>query len=365
MNRLYNEDKYAVNVIKLPMVYSNYGMTKKVMHDTFVASIFDGHGGDECSNYLKENLHTQIENWQGPDEAEFMKTLEKYYKDIGGYWKRLYRKRQEIYNSLKPGDNDKDDLKLRLTHTYLQLDYEFMTQVGKSGSTATSVFLYNMDLQDEDNMYFAPQTVSRLYVSQIGDTKCIICDKNGEAHALNAIHHPSSSIESRRLNKFTAGFATDSFGENRFMNFANTRAFGDLVAKSKGISAEPDITSYVIGDSNLIARNGLQAQTPGCVGGDECFLVLMTDGITNYATDQEVCDLIKATHRTRLSSPQKCAEEVVKYVEAVGGDDNATCIVIRLNNWGNWPNQDRTGKMREERLREGFSRIDRTDRDRG
>lgn len=358
MARRYNEDRYAVNVIELPLIHHDYGMNKTVKHNVFAASIFDGHGGDQCADFLRQQLHKQIESWS-PDRDEFMDLLKNYYKDIGGYWKRIYKKREDIYKSLLPKQNDIDDLHLRLTQTYLNLDYEFLEDNEKSGSTATSVFLYNLDVNDNENLYFEPGTVSRLYVSQIGDTKCVICDKNGEAHPLNSIHHPSSPLESRRLNKFSAGFATDSFGENRFMNFANTRAFGDLMAKSKGISAEPDITSYIIGDSIRISKEGLVEETPGHCGGDEGFLVLMTDGVTNYATDQEVVDLVMATFNQKAGKPQDCAEEVVRYVEAVGGDDNATCVVIRLSGWGKWPIQDRTGKIREDRLKDGISRMER------
>lgn len=358
MDRRYNEDRYAVNVIELPLIHHDYGMNKTVKHNVFAASIFDGHGGDQCADFLRQQLHKQIESWS-PDRDEFMDLLKNYYKDIGGYWKRIYKKREDIYKSLLPKQNDIDDLHLRLTQTYLNLDYEFLEDNEKSGSTATSVFLYNLDVNDNENLYFEPGTVSRLYVSQIGDTKCVICDKNGEAHPLNSIHHPSSPLESRRLNKFSAGFATDSFGENRFMNFANTRAFGDLMAKSKGISAEPDITSYIIGDSIRISKEGLVEETPGHCGGDEGFLVLMTDGVTNYATDQEVVDLVMATFNQKAGKPQDCAEEVVRYIEAVGGDDNATCVVIRLSGWGKWPIQDRTGKIREDRLKDGISRMER------
>lgn len=358
MNRMYNEDRYAVSILKLPIKYEEYGMSKDVMHNCFVASVFDGHGGDDCANFLQHHLHSRVELWQGSDEQSFMGLLEKYYKDIGGYWKRVYRKRAEIFKDLEPTSKEIDDLRLRLYQTYLQVDYDFMTEHDRSGSTSTSVFMYNLDVLDEQEMYFSPGTVSRLHVAQVGDTKCILCDRNGQSHALNSIHHPSSPAESRRLNKFTAGFATDSFGENRFMNFANTRAFGDLIAKSKGISAEPDITSYIIGDATAIARAELGHETPGSVGGDECFLVLVSDGVTGYATDQEICDLVMSTHNEHNGTPQRCAEEVVKYVDAIGGDDNATCIVIKLSNWGGWPAQDRTKRLREDKLKEGISKMD-------
>ncbi|CCH47063.1 putative phosphatase [Wickerhamomyces ciferrii] len=356
--RLYNEDKYSVNMIKLPIKLNDYGMTKIVQHDVFTTSIFDGHGGDECSTYLRNHLNEKVETIE-PTKEGYMDLLKKYNDDIGGYWKRIYRKRSDLFNSIEPKETDMDDLKLRLNQAYLSLDYEFLSNNKKSGSTSTSIWLYNLDPRDDSNLYFENGVISKLIISQIGDTKAIICDKDGKAHSLNSIHHPTSDIESKRLNKFSANFATDSFGENRFMNFANTRSFGDVIAKSKGISAEPDITQYIIGDSTSIAKNNLTSKTIGGKGGDECFIVLVTDGVTENATDQEIVDLIKTHHNNRLGKPQDCSEEVIKYIEAIGGDDNATCLIIRLNKWGKWPMEDKTGRIREERLKAGISRQER------
>ncbi|KAH3666555.1 hypothetical protein WICMUC_005624 [Wickerhamomyces mucosus] len=371
MQRLYNEDRYAANVIELPMKLDDYGLDKWIQHKCFTASVFDGHGGDSSSNFLQEELNKEIESTI-PSKEGLDRTLKTFKDDIGGYWKRIFKKKNDIYDELKPNEEDIDDLRLRLYQSYLNLDYKILKQESSrskdsgnllkgSGSTSTSVFLYNLNIRDNVNLYFNNSTISRLYISQVGDSKAIICARDGIAHSLNSIHHPTSLVESKRLNKYSAGFATDSFGENRFLNYANTRAFGDLIGKSKGISAEPDITSYIVGDSNLIFKHNLINETVAKKGGDECFLVLVSDGISNFATDQEIVDLVMTTynHKYDRTSPQECAEEVVKYVEAIGGDDNASCLVIRLNNWGHWPENDRTGQLREDKLKDSISKMER------
>lgn len=369
MSRLYNEDKYAANVVELPMRLDDYGLDKWIKQSCFAVSVFDGHGGDWTSKYLQSHLHEAIESCK-PDEQGFYKILQAYSENLGGYWKRLYKRRHDIFKGLEVHETDIDDVRVRLYQAYLESDYDIITQQSKaldksdrftgSGSTGTTLLLYNLNLRDHDHLYFNANTISRLYVSQIGDTKAIIVDKYGEAHALNSIHHPSSVIESQRLNKYSAGFLTDSFGENRFLNFANTRAFGDLTGKSKGLSAEPDITSYIIGDPNMIMKENLVSQTVAKKGGNECFIVLFSDGISNFATDQEVADLVMSTvnHKRGRATPQDCAEEIVKYVDAIGGDDNATAIVVRLLNWGGWPDLDRTGQLREDKLKAGISRME-------
>ncbi|KAH3687827.1 hypothetical protein WICPIJ_001202 [Wickerhamomyces pijperi] len=369
MNRLYNEDKYSVNVVDLPMKLDDYGLDKWIKQSCFAASVFDGHGGDQTSTYLQNHLHGAIESCN-PTEENLYQIMKTYSENIGVYWKRLYRRKNDIFKGLKVQPSDIDDVRLRLYQTYLEQDYKILMKQSEvlkksnhvitSGSTGTTILLYNLNIRDHDHLYFNANTISRLHVSQIGDTKAIIIDKDGEAHALNSIHHPSSTLESERLNKYSAGFLTDSFGENRFLNFANTRAFGDITGKSKGLSAEPDITSYIIGDPSIIMKENLANETIAGKGGGECFIVLFSDGVSNFATDQEIGDLVMSTvNRKRgRATPQDCAEEIVKYVDAIGGDDNATAIVVRLLNWGGWPNLDRTGQLREDKLKDGISKME-------
>lgn len=150
---------------------------------------------------------------------------------------------------------------------------------------------------------------------------------------------------------------TDSFGEERFIALANTRAFGDINFKQMGVTAEPEVTEYIIGDAQTIQQElspeQIKTHTVGGMGGDESFLILVTDGVTDVLTDQEIADIVMVHFNLKghdIASPQMGAEEVIKFVEYVGGSDNATCLIIRLNGWGKWPVIDRTGELRQERL---------------
>ena len=168
------------------------------------------------------------------------------------------------------------------------------------------------------------------------------------------------------MRKYAANFfMTDSFGEERFISLANSGAIGDVEFKQMGVTAEPDISQYIIGDGQVI-RHKLTADeiknyTVGGLGGDESFLVLCTDGVTGVLTDQEIADIVMVhvnMKGTPRATPQVGAEEVIKFVEYVGGDDNATCMVIRLSGWGHWPIEDRTGELRQQRMNDG-RRLDR------
>ncbi|KAG7664314.1 PTC6 [[Candida] subhashii] len=369
VNRLYNEDKYSAHVLNI--------------HDRvlFNFNVFDGHGGDCCSKYLAENLSQEIESADGlagtsyKDGSQTEVMLKNYAKNIGGYWRRWYKSREanlESYHANKitlsklPNQLVKDDLCWRIPLSFLQTDYHFMeaNEQDQSGSTCTSALIETIYSQPGvfqpyyENYFFNRHTISRLTIAQVGDTRAILVDKNGLANALTEDHHPSNPLEAERLRKYAMNMImTDSFGEQRFIALANTRSFGDVQYKEVGVTAEPDIRQYIIGDSKKIkqflTRDEINKYTIGGLGGDEGFLILCSDGVSNMLTDQEIADIIMTHFDMKghtVATPQSCAQEVIKFVEYVGGDDNATCMVVRLNGWGMWPTVDRTGELRQARL---------------
>ncbi|RLV92399.1 Pyruvate dehydrogenase acetyl-transferring-phosphatase 2 mitochondrial [Spathaspora sp. JA1] len=363
VNRLYNEDKYSAKVLNFK---------DKTL---FNFSVFDGHGGGLCSSYLAENLSREIEQQSVSDNIVREELIEKYRDQIDGYWKRWYKSRQDTFNMYKdfkislenfPELAANDDLPERLLLSFLDTDYKFceLNQHDISGSTCTTALIETIYSEPGvfqpyfENYYFNRHTISQLIIGQVGDTRAILVDKNGLANCLTEEHHPSNPVEATRLRKYsTSLFMTDSFGEERFVSLANTRSFGDLKYKQLGVTAEPDIVRYIIGDKKKIKEfltpEEIKKYTINGLGGDESFLVLLSDGITNVLTDQEVADIVMTHFDMKghtSATPQCCAEEVVKFVEYVGGDDNCTCLVVRLNGWGKWPSIDRTGELRQSRL---------------
>lgn len=376
VNRMYNEDRYSACVLDIG--------DKTV----FNFNIFDGHGGEQCLTFLLENLGRVVEasNALAGEDSARNALFKKYAQDIGGYWRRWYKQREQNVVKMAGAEPQvlllanidpslvKDDLLLRLPMAFLETDFQFFNQEdNKLGLTCTSAYIETVHLEDPgdfrpvyESYFFNRKTVSKLTVAQVGDTKAILVDRNGEAHALTEPHHPSNPMEASRLRRYSANyFMTDSFGEERFISLANTRAFGDLNYKEMGVTAEPDVAQFVIGDAkviqNVLTPDEIRTHTVGGLGGDEAFLILCTDGVTNEITDQEIADIVMVNFNNRghpKATPQYCAEEVIKFVEYIGGDDNATCLVLRLNGWGMWPVVDRTGPLRQERLN-AFSPRDR------
>lgn len=320
----------------------------------FNFAVYDGHGGAECSQFLHDKLAEYVESC---DLTAAPRLTEEYRKEIGGYWKRWKNGFDKYTSKMRPID----DLQIRIPIAFLQADLDYVHTNTTAGSTCTSVFLYTDDEYSAPvgrhqvltpGAFWEPGQTVQLVVAHVGDTRCIICDRFGEAQPLTSNHHPSSPVEAMRLQRYASSFMTDSFGESRFGAYANTRAFGDLKGKALGVTAEPDIIEHEIG--NPSGRVPL-SRTIGGHGGDECFLVLVSDGVSGFVSDQEMADIVMSTVNRAGSlrgTPQLAAEEVVKYAETVGGDDNATCMVIRLGGWNQWPmDLDRTAAMRESRLK--------------
>lgn len=366
-NRMYNEDRYSALVLNLDG------------RQTFNFNIFDGHGGEQCLLFLTKHLGAGVEQ-----HVDAQALVKKYAKNISGYWRRWYKQREQNMERMALAAPQvqhlhkvecADDLMLRLPMAFLLVDYSFFEQDdNKLGSTCTSVYLETLHREPtsdsrlvEEQYYFDRNTISKLTVAHLGDTKAILVDRNGEAHALTAPHHPSNPTEASRLRRYSPSyFMTDSFGEERFIALANTRAFGDLNYKELGVTAEPEVSQYIIGDSHtiqkMLTRDEIRDTTVGGLGGDEAFLVLVTDGVSGELTDQEIADIVMVNFNLRghqKASAQLCAAEVVKFVEYIGGDDNATCLVVRLSGWGRWPDIDRTGLLRQERLND-YTPRDRT-----
>ncbi|EGD95732.1 protein phosphatase 2C [Trichophyton tonsurans CBS 112818] len=160
--------------------------------------------------------------------------------------------------------------------------------------------------------FWHPDAPSSLLVSHIGDTRILLCSTaTGHPIPLTTDHHPSSPVETARLQRYAATFVTDSFGEERMSGLANTRAFGDITSKRIGVSAEPELRRIDMRPAEY------------------SFLVLMSDGVSGTLSDQEVVDIIK-----EAKTPDQGARDVVAFATEVSSDgDNATCLVVRLGGW--------------------------------
>lgn len=170
---------------------------------TTFAGVFDGHGGDECSNYLVDALPHQVRQ---------------------GMYNERQALRAAVENSRTASRTEQTEdaaselMRKILKAAYLKTDKEFITPktAPQSGSTAATVILLGR----------------RLFAANVGDSRVVLCRGGGQCVELTSDHKPSRPDEAARV-RAAGGFIL----HKRVMGeLAITRAFGDKSFKM-GIKA--------------------------------------------------------------------------------------------------------------------------------
>ncbi len=204
------EDRTIViqNLMYPPPDYYYNGDAKDTLSElafTTFAAVFDGHGGDECSNFLVDALPRHIRNQMLAQREELRKSIE------------TGRGRNGLHAD--SGEDATSEVMRRILKTaYLRTDKEFITpkNAPQSGSTGATVVLFGR----------------RLFAANVGDSRVVLARKNGACLELTSDHKPSRPDEAARV-RAAGGFIL----HKRVMGeLAITRAFGDKSFKM-GIKA--------------------------------------------------------------------------------------------------------------------------------
>ena len=120
--------------------------------------------------------------------------------------------------------------------------------------------------------------------------------------------------------------------DGSFDNFSEFRSLsgdslGDLRYKPFGVTPEPEVRTQVV---------------PGDAVSS---VILVSDGISEMLSDNEIADLARSQQR---KGPEASAKEVLDFAEEMGSSDNCTVIVIPLPGWAARV-KDTTKDLREYR----------------
>ncbi|KAJ2493746.1 Protein phosphatase 2C 6 [Coemansia sp. RSA 2050] len=322
--RAYNQDRAEFRPLRIPGMVAD--RKDKSSAQLMYLGVYDGHGGDSCSEYLKQVLHSNIEGVAVSDLPPVLDTMRQYGKDWSDYTPPALRALEDAMLRCEiPSFLTIDE---RITLAFLKADSSIrnMRWSDGQGSTACTVLLWD----SEGLPFWSHDSQLNVVVSSVGDSKAILCNVDshgGLAVPLNDLHHPGVRDERERLQRHGAFFSRDSFGEERAMaRVANTRAFGDWQVKRFGVIAEPQITHFDI------------------QGDEAAFIVIVSDGLTSVLTDQEIVDIVKG-----CANPETGARKLVDVAERLGSDDNMTAQVVRLPGWDS-PMLDLTADHRNRRL---------------
>ena len=287
--RNYNEDKVCIII--------NYKQPNNICDYSFF-SIYDGHGGNGCSEYLRDNLHKLIIN-----DINFPKNIE-----------------QSIKNGFEKAEKD------FLSNYALSKDE--LTIIDKSGSCALIMLIIK----------------NILYIANVGDSRGIASINNGQKYiSITEDHRPNSKKEEKRIinnggfiyqsqTLFNKNISKSEFilGPLRVMpgSLSVSRTIGDIQAKNNKfgglanvIIAEPDIFVYDLSKE------------------DFDFIILGCDGIYEKLSNKELIDgiwMIINDNKDKLDIHQlsgKISDFILKAALARKSLDNVTCVFVCFKNF--------------------------------
>eukprot|EP00746_Dinoflagellata_sp_MGD_P022839 gnl/MRDRNA2_/MRDRNA2_153461_c0_seq1.p1 gnl/MRDRNA2_/MRDRNA2_153461_c0~~gnl/MRDRNA2_/MRDRNA2_153461_c0_seq1.p1 ORF type:complete len:338 (+),score=55.90 gnl/MRDRNA2_/MRDRNA2_153461_c0_seq1:72-1016(+) len=244
--------------------------------------VFDGHGkfGHTVSHFIKENL------------AKLLIEKETLLSDPLGALSASFVSCQELIKS--------------------QADAQ------ESGSTATMVIRHN----------------NELHCAHVGDSRAVLAEegdspKQYQAVELTRDHKPEDETERKRIEACGGELRADksdvdaSVGDKfriykrfkKYPGLAMSRALGDVMGATAGISCEPDVKTYPI--------------TPR-----SRWVIVCSDGVWEFLSSQEAVDIVSSYSRHDAhSAAETLAKQAWDKWIAVGGGlvvDDITVLVVWL-----------------------------------
>ena len=300
---------------------------------TSFAAVFDGHGGDECSNYLVDALPHHIRQAMFAEREALRQAIEN---------SRTSSRAEQTEDAAS------ELMRKILKGAYLKTDKEFITPktAPQSGSTAATVILLGR----------------RLFAANVGDSRVVLCRGGGQCVELTSDHKPSRPDEAARV-RAAGGFIL----HKRVMGeLAITRAFGDKSFKmgikamleeeadelARGlnendqakdltaplVSAEPEIASMVrlalIMDSRISGRRALPLSLLGLMQvlshSDE-FLLLACDGLFDVFRSQDAIALARQELIAHRGEPAEVARILSdQAIRVRRSRDNVSILIVVL-----------------------------------
>uniref|UniRef100_A0A7S1FNH8 PPM-type phosphatase domain-containing protein n=1 Tax=Corethron hystrix TaxID=216773 RepID=A0A7S1FNH8_9STRA len=286
------------------------GEPKEDLHElamTAFAAVFDGHGGDECSNYMVEALPRNLRSFILA-ERDGLRTAVNSSRGPRGHSEQHEDAACEIMRRI-------------IKEAFLKTDKDFISPktAPQSGSTAATVILLGR----------------RLFACNVGDSRVVLCRNGGQCVELTSDHKPSRPDEAARV-RAAGGFIL----HKRVMGeLAITRAFGDKSFKM-GIKAmleeEADDMSESNGDKDLTALTApLVTAEPEIASlvlshNDE-FLLLACDGLFDVFRSQDAVALVRQELIARRGEPAEVARILSdQAIHVRRSRDNVSILIIVL-----------------------------------
>ena len=253
-HREYQEDNIRVVELKL-----------KYIKKCFLVILCDGHSGDDCSKKTCEMLPQIIIN---------------KFKNVSDY-------------------NSNNHIIYLLQQSVYDIDNYFNNSQEKSGTTCVFCFFFN----------------SKLFIVNIGDSRCIIGTSDNNVIFSTLDHKPNNVVERCRIERNKGSVILQDtyrvYINEDVGGLAISRVLGDSHYKGRNIViCNPDITV-----KNLLTCNEI--------------IVLASDGLWDVLSNEFAIKFIN--ERRQLYTLDQISKQLVEYAYNIGSMDNITVIIVKLN----------------------------------
>ena len=236
--------------------------------DSHFFSIFDGHGGSKCANFLKENFFSSLmENKNFPKFP--IKSLNKTFIQM----------EQNFFDKFKPNN--------------------LLSKLELSGSCAIILLMIG----------------NKFYICNLGDSK-IVKSENFLVCNLNKQHKPI--FEKNRIEKNGGKIIDNNNQIYRIFpgKLSVSRSFGDLNAKLKEFGGNKNV---LITKPEIFVYNFNK--------NDIDFIVIGSDGLMDFVNEEEIGKIVWKNHKNKENI---CKILIEKSIEN-GSKDNISCIFIAFD----------------------------------
>jgi len=176
---------------------------------------------------------------------------------------------------------------------------------------------------------FAVRVDSKLFVGNIGDSRCVLCRQSGdtfEAVPLTVDQKPENPKEKARILKHGGrveplpGPPGEDCGPPRVWlaevdvpGLAMSRSIGDEVSQSVGVISTPEITEYDIKDRDI-------------------FVIWASDGVWEFLSNEQACEIVwKNKSSYKKAAEALVAEATKRWEQEEEVIDDISCVIVGLN----------------------------------
>ena len=305
----YNEDRVSVcSLVKKPT-----SSKMKIWPKISYFAIFDGHGGEECSEYLEKNfLNCLVENSKFPYDIKL--SIIETFKKIEEDFFKAYCK-DTIENSNCSG-----------SCALVAVVFDNKIYIGNIGDSRAIMSINGGTKIKQLTLDHKPDNIKEFERAIKNGSKIYLDDNDDPDRDESKIQFIKDKIELEKMKEIKANSEEDKIFRVYPSDLAVMRTIGDIKAKRKEFGGIP---GTIINIPEIFIYD---------INSNDDFIVLGCDGIFDDLSNEEVINTVWMAykHRTKEKkydiheSTQESCDLVIRAALEKQTTDNLSCIVLGL-----------------------------------